>query len=404
VDQAAVEWLATPAARDLLSELPPYDERTALAVSQQLRDQGLDPQRASAIVTQSRLRTRARERWGDIVDELILTPDGAEQATRPAVAAHRARRYVAAGLQHVADLSCGLGLDALSMAAAGLMVTAYESDPATAAAARANATALALRGAIGVHCADVTALDVDELRRGIDAVFADPARRRLGRRISQPERWSPRLSWVLALPMESLGVKVAPGLAHDAVPAETEFEVVSVDGDVVEAGLYRGALRTARTARRATLLPSGQTLTDADLPAGGPPVGGIGAYLYEPDGAVIRSGLVGAVVTALSGRLLDPAIAYVTSDELTHSPFVHAYRVCDVRPFNLKILRALLRERGVGRVTIKKRGSAVVPEQLRKQRRLDRTQTGEATIVLTRVAHEPLMILVEPMAKSASSG
>ncbi len=393
-----MEWLATPAARDLLSALPAYDERTALAVTQQLRDQGLDPLLASAIVTQSRLRTRARERWGDIVDQLILTPDGAQQATRPVMAAQRARRYAAAGVRHVADLGCGVGLDSLSMAAAGLKVTAYELDPATAAAARANAAAQALSDVIEVRCADVTSLDVNDLREGIDAVFADPARRRDGRRISQPERWSPRLSWVLALPIEAVGVKVAPGLAHHGVPADTEFEVVSVDGDVVEAALYRGSLRSAHTSRRATLLPSGQTLTDADLPNGQPPVASIGTYLYEPDGAVIRSGLVGAVVAAVSGRLLDPTIAYITSDVLRDSPFVHAYAVTDVLPFNLKKLRGLLRERRVGRVTIKKRGSAVEPEQLRSQLRLDRSQEGAATLFLTRVAQEPLMILAEPLA------
>ncbi len=96
--------------------------------------------------------------------------------------------------------------------------------------------------------------------------------------------------------------------------------------------------------------------------------------------------------------MLDPTIAYITSDVLRESAFVHAYAVTDALPFNLKKLRALLRERRVGRVTIKKRGSAVEPEQLRSQLRLDRSQEGAATLFLTRVAQEPLMILAEPLA------
>ena len=39
-------------------------------------------------------------------------------------------------------------------------------------------------------------------------------------------------------------------------------------------------------------------------------------------------------------------------------------------PFQLKALRAYLRDRDVGALTIKKRGTAVEPEQLRRQLRL----------------------------------
>ena len=92
---------------------------------------------------------------------------------------------------------------------------------------------------------------------------------------------------------------------------------------------------------------------------------------------------------------MDRTIAYVTSDHLVEDPTSHAYRVVDVMPFGLKRLRTALRERGVGRLTIKKRGTAVVPEQLRKQ--LDLRGDAEATIVLTRIAGAQQVIVVEPV-------
>ncbi|VEH28562.1 Uncharacterised protein [Cellulomonas fimi] len=123
------------------------------------------------------------------------------------------------------------------------------------------------------------------------------------------------------------------------------------------------------------------------------PAGPVGAYLYEPDGAVIRAGLVGDVAQRVHGTLVDTTIAYVTSDELHDEPVATAYRVLDTLPFGLKRLRTYLRERGVGRLTIKKRGTAVVPEQLRRQ--LDLRGDAEATVVLTRVAGHQQVLVVE---------
>ena len=60
-------------------------------------------------------------------------------------------------------------------------------------------------------------------------------------------------------------------------------------------------------------------------------------------------------------------------------------------PFSLKRLRALLRSRGVGQVVVKKRGSAVEPEQLRRQLRLEGPES--AVVVLTRVAGAPTALL-----------
>ena len=120
------------------------------------------------------------------------------------------------------------------------------------------------------------------------------------------------------------------------------------------------------------------TLTDEDDP-GSRPVRPVGAFLYEPDGAVIRAGLVTAVAAGVDGGLLDEHIAYVTADESFRTPFARGYEVLEELPYREKQLRAALRERGIGRLTIKKRGVDVVPEQLRKRLALHGRRGGHAS-------------------------
>ena len=135
------------------------------------------------------------------------------------------------------------------------------------------------------------------------------------------------------------------------------------------------------------------TLTEEDDPGAG--VGGVGAFLYEPDGAVIRAGLVTAVAAGVEGHLVDRRIAYVSGDAAYHSPFARSYRVVEELPYREKQLRAALRDRDVGTLTIKKRGVDVAPEQLR--RRLALRGDRAATLVLTRVGGEGTALLVEPI-------
>jgi hypothetical protein len=129
-----------------------------------------------------------------------------------------------------------------------------------------------------------------------------------------------------------------------------------------------------------------------DPTLGAPPVGPVGAWLHEPDGAVVRAGLVGEVAVAMGAHLVDPVIAYLSTDEDVRSPFTTAYAVEAVLPFQLKQLRAALRERGAGDVVVKKRGSAVDPVDLRRRLRLE----GDGptwTVLLTRIGTQPVAVL-----------
>ncbi len=389
MDAETLSLLLSPSGWSLLAELPPYDENQALALSERLHKEGVDPRLVAGALTQSRLRARARAKFADFADGMLFTPEGLEQATRLTVAARHARRFQAAGCTRVADITCGIGGDAMAMAALGLDVVAVESDEITAAVATVN---LRHFGAEVRH-GDGMTTDLT----GVDGVFADPARRtRSGARRHDPAAYRPPLDDVLALRsrVPALGVKVGPAIPHDAVPDDAEAQWVSMDGDVVEAGLWFGPLATDGPGRTALVL-RGRSATVVRGPAERPSVGAVGGYLYEPDGAVIRAGLVSAVADEVRGRLLDATIAYVTSDVPVTSAIADGYRVLDVLPFSVKRLRATLRDRGVGRLTIKKRGTAVVPEQLRRQ--LDLTGDTEATVVLTRVAGAQHVLVVEPL-------
>ncbi|MFE4023794.1 methyltransferase domain-containing protein [Streptomyces sp. NPDC059101] len=387
--------LLAPEGQQLLAALRDYDPADELAAATRLRRDHPAPL-VSAALGQARLRQRAAAKFGPDAARMYFTPHGVEQSTRAPVAAHRAARLAALGVRTLADLCCGIGGDALALARAGIRVLAVDRDPLTCAAARANAEALGLADRIEVRCADVTEVDT----AGYDAVFVDPARRSKvrGGRIFDPEAYSPPLSWAVeaARTAPHAALKIAPGVPHEALPEDVETEWISDAGDVKEAVLWFGTGRGG--ARRATLLPAGDSLLGAGLPD--PEPGPVGGWLYEPDGAVIRAHLVADVAEQVGGRLIDPTIAYVTADQLVPTPYATAYAITDVLPFNVKKLKALLREREVGIAVIKKRGSAVEPEELRKKLKLGGGRRS-CTIFLTRVAGAPTMLLGHPSGQDA---
>ncbi|MCW2567897.1 MAG: methylase [Mycobacterium sp.] len=364
------------------------DDRV-LATTTAVRAAGHSPELVAAAVETVRLRSRAAAKFGADAERMFFTPAGVEQATRTSVAEHRAARFAAAGTTRLADLCAGIGGDLVAFARAGMAVEGVDADPLTAAVAAANAEALGLADRVTVRTADVTTVDL----RGVPAVFCDPARRAGGRRVFDPAAYSPPWDFLLGLArtVPRAAFKVAPGIDHALVPAGAEAEWISDGGDVKEAALWCGDL--AGVPRRATLLPSGATLTGTgDALA---PVGTVGDWLYDPDGAVVRAHLVAELAETLDATTVDPTIAYLTSTTLVRTPFARAYRVDEVMPFSLKRLRATLRARGVGRVEIKKRGSALDVEQLRRDLRL--SGDAGATVVLTRVVGKPTVLLCTPV-------
>ena len=382
--------LRTPEGVNALAAADQVATGDPLAAASALRSRGVGPELAAAALTQVDLRRRATSKFGPAAGRMFFTRAGLEQATRAVVAERRAARLADAGVRTMADLGCGLGSDALAAASHGIFVYAVDADPVTAGVAAANATALGLDHLIKVDCADATTIPVEDY----DAVFADPARRRAGRgRVFDPRSYSPPWDFVagLAERVPRTVLKLAPGIDHGLLPPGAEGEWVSVAGDLVEAAFWCGPLATVP--RRATLLPGGHEINGSGTAAA--PVGPVGAYVFDPDPAVVRSHLVAEFAETVGGRLGDPEIAYVYADDPVDTPFGRRLEITDVLQFSLKRLRALLRERGVGRLEIRKRGSALEPDQLRRDLRLSGSEA--ASLVLTRVAGAPAALLCRPV-------
>ncbi len=415
MDLAGLASLLTPEGWALLEALPAYDEQTAIRLGEHLREQGHDPVTVAAALTQSRLRLRGQAKFGAFAAGMLFTPDGLEQATRLEVAARHAQRFVGAGIDRVLDLGCGIGSDAMALASFERTVVGVERDDLTAAVATVN---LRHWPDASVQAGDLTTMDLAALG-AFDpgtGVWLDPSRRTPGRatasgatrRVSDPEAFAPPWSFVRALAGRAVatGVKLPPGIAHRHLPdpdaEQVELQWVSVQGEAVECSVWFGLLAREDVGRSALVL-GGESAAElretrgegaAEPPIVTPGQVHAGAWLHEPDPAVVAAALVPRLAADLDAQRLSAGPTYLLTAAAQTSPFARSYAVEDVLPFQLKTLRAYLRERGVGRLAIKKRGVAIEPEQLRKQ--LRPAGEAEATIAITRVGGQQTVLVLRP--------
>jgi hypothetical protein len=326
-------------------------------------------------LAQHELRVRARAKFAR-PERMFFTREGLEQSSAEPVARHRAARY--RPFERVADLCTGIGGDLLALAPARSAL-AVDLDPLHLRIALRNATALGATDLVAA-CADVRDLRLNAL----PPVFVDPARRAGGRRLPAGVS-EPSLGWCLGLAdhVAEVGVKAAPGLPLELVPDSWEVELIADGRELKEAVLWSPALAT--TARRATLLPGGDSLVSAPglpLRCAEP-----GAFLLDPNPAVTRAGLVEELGRALDAWKIDHQVGFLSADYAIATPFGRLLEVEESLPWSLKRLRGVLRAHDAGAVEIRKRGSAVDVDDLR--RRLDLRGDRQLTVVLTRVLDRP---------------
>ncbi len=391
--------LLSPEGQELLANSAAYsDKGDVVKLVSQLRAKGYDALLVAAVLTQTKLRKRGQAKFGQFAERMLFTEPGLEQASRLSVAALHAGRFRDAGIRQVADLGCGIGAESMALASLDIDVRAFEIDEVTAAVATHN---LAPFDNVAVDQADVTELDLDEF----EALFFDPARRELGgpareraARKFDPMAFSPTFDFVMvAAAKKPTGVKFGPGHPHEGIPDEAEAQWVSVNGDLVELSLWFGKLARPGIKRSALLIDANgkHEITSDSTARLDAPVGEIQEFVYEPDNAVIRSHLLGQLAEQLGAHIFSPEIAYLTSNRAITSPWLKGYRVLDNLTFDRKKLKAYLRERGIGTLEIKKRGSDIVPEQLRKE--LQPKGKGAATLIVTRVGDAHRVLVCEPL-------
>ncbi|WP_420629820.1 class I SAM-dependent methyltransferase [Candidatus Leptofilum sp.] len=363
--------------------------QTHLQIASWLR-QKLPRTQAQAVLETVVLRQHAVAKFSRAA-EMYFVRAALEQASAEMVAQHRARRFANLGCAQIADLGCGIGGDAIALAAIA-EVTGVEWEPVRLAMAQENVRVYGYGDQFHPLQADLHNLTP---LADMDAFFFDPARRDgQGRRFFSLAQYRPPLSlidaWRKVVP--DTAVKISPGVNYTELPDDAEVEFVSLGGEMKEGVLWYGHFHSG-VSRRATLLPDGHTLTTADLPSEPIPSTEPKAYLYEPDGAVIRAHLVQAVAAQLGANQVDDSIAYLTGETAVATPFARCFAIEDWFPFQLKQLRYYLRERQVGSVTIKKRGSPLEPDKLQRQLRLSGPKENHRFLFLTHVLGEPSVIV-----------
>jgi hypothetical protein len=402
MDRTGFLSLISPQGQALLAEVGDIDSKADLVkIVSKLRGKGHSAELVATVLTQLKLRRRAKAKFGEFAEGMFFTEEGLEQASRLKVASIHAGRFRSAGLKHIADLGCGIGAESLVFAGLDLDVSAYELDEVTAAIATYN---LARFENVKVEQADVTKIGLDDF----DGLFIDPARRDLkdsktsiNKRKYDINDFSPSFDYVIeAASKKPTIVKLGPGLDHKDIPDDAEAVWVSDDGDLVELTLYFGKVKRPDVKRAALLLtPTGtHEITSTSTQRLDAPLAELGKYIYEPDAAVIRSHLVGDLAIELGLNIFSNEIAYLSGDEPIVSPWLRGYEVIENLVFDRKKLKAYLREKKIGTLEIKKRGADITPEQLRRE--LDPKGPESATLIVTRVDGAHRVLIVKPLASN----
>ena len=387
MDVAELRELLSPEGLRLLDAVGPIDSTAdVVRIVSRLRDEGHSGGLVAAVLGQARLRAKAVPKFGDFASRMLFTPDGLEQATRLRVAALHAGRFDEAGVDVVADLGCGIGADAMAFAALDLAVLAVERDELTAAVASYN---LAPFPSARVELGDAETTDL----AAVGGVWLDPARRAGGKRLDDPAQWSPHLDWAFGIARDQpTGIKLGPGLDRDLIPGDCEAQWVSVDREVVELVLWFGGVARDGVGRSALVLgEAGSAELTAAADSADAETGPLGRYLLEPDGAVIRARLIGDLARTLGGRMIDPTIAWITTDEAPQTAFGQAFEVVERFPLDVKTLKRELGARDIGVLEVKKRGVDIDPATFRHKLGLRGSQS--ATLILTRVAGDRVALL-----------
>ena len=398
MDRSDLDFLGSSAGAELVARAAALDWGGAARVASTATIRRADPEHAAAVIDLVGARARARERIRG-AERMLLTEEAVQQATVWPVAALRARRLAG---RPVHDLTCSVGAELAELVRCCDRVLGSDLDPVRLRMAAHN-----------VPAADVVLSDALRPCSRDAVLLADPARRADGRRVHDPARTSPPLPALLdAARGRDLVVKCAPGLDTDRLDWDGEVELVSLDGGVREACLWSASLATG-TRRRATVLrrlpatdpgPWGDPVIvdgpvavhaevvtddcDDDVAA----VGEADRFIVDPDGAVVRAGLVRHWARRHGLRQLDPRIAHLTGPAVPAG--YGGMEVLSRHRLDRKELRRALRERDCGSLEILVRGVEVDPDRLRTS--LGLRGSRALSLVVTRIGTSAVVFLCGP--------
>lgn len=338
----------------------------------------LSPEQAHAVAEQRQLREAAVRKFSH-PERMLFTDKGLQQATEERLSFYKAQRFAEAAI--VADLCCGIGGDALGLAARGLRVHACDRDETSAALAKYNLTKCFPTASFEVYQQDATGFDVS----AYDAWHIDPDRRPREKRTTQLEFFQPDLENLEKLRRANphAAIKLAPAtVAPPGWQAEGELEWISCRSECRQQVAWLGGLTSQAGQRRATLVGPDFVESLTGSPQTQPPqVAEVRRFIIEPDPAILAADLLGQFAVGFGLAMWSPEVVYLTADEPPNTALGQVFRIEEALPFDLKRLKQALKARRIGRVEVKKRAfPSVDPARLQKQLRNPGSET--ATLLL----------------------
>ncbi len=329
----------------------------------------------------------------------------------------------------VHDLCCGMGGDSFFLPA-GLKITGVDLDENRLAMYRHNM--LAFGKAASVKCADVRSVE------GADYFTIDPARRAIeGENQRDLRNLTPTLEEVVEISRHYKGgmAKLPPGYPPAEIPDGTEILYLGGHSDCRECLVLFGELaKHPDTVRAVIVEKTGETLAewsrkrdrsletlDDDLQEkldrndslegkdrtyrtatsrSDLPLGEISKYLAEPAPVLIRSHLFNAAALAHdpNAHLISEGIAYVSSDSPLPAPAFASYEILAHTEIATSAVRAMLKDHGIGKITLKLRGVKLDPDA--ETKRLKPKGKNEAILFYTRAQGEKIAILTKRVPSS----
>ena len=373
------------------------EEKVRLA--EELIRKGLDRKKLRAklgedwelIVEIARARIRAKDKFSR--SDLWMDMDGLRYATHELVAKYRAERLEEFGVESIADVSCGIGIQLIFYAMKVKRAYGVDIDPLKIEFARRNAEKY------GVD--NIEFITADSLSPGIvekidaEVIFSDPAR--------PPEMPERKLEDLLPSPLkiyeayksktDAFIFDLPPQMRREKVPWKGEFEYIDLHGHLNRLTFYTEPL--AKAERSAVILPAEARLErDPNLENIVEWSERPGQYLYEIPQAIDYADLLNELFHRLEGNakmlLREKRRILATGDEPIKSPYLkRTYAVVEILPFHPVRINDFLRKEGFGRATLKM--SVPQEEYWRIRKRIEANLRGERRAFVFKVGEKAII-------------
>ncbi len=338
------------------------------------------------LLTLERLRKNALKRIKNS-ERYLFTTKGVEQSSSSEVAEYHASIFN--NISSMADLCCGNGIDLVNIAQNKEKVYAVDLSNNALMCSRYNS---GINKLDNIEFLNMKAEDFDKI---VEGVFLDPDRRPEERRVIQGEDISPNFEEIIKIikKYQNVVVKLSPVFDYQSaeVPFNHTWEFISEDKIMKEILLCTGEFATHNVSKKVVLLPEAIFLENQETVN----VTAIKKYIYDPDPAIIRSGLVQDLAHELKLSLINKHLSILTSEVILKSKFIRGYEVIDSFHYNKKSLQKYVKENEIGKLVIKVRGFPERPNQILQKLKL--SGKGQSLIYLIRMDKEFLCLILNAL-------